>query len=69
MSDNQTEIQVRKFFSSQLWNSRVFQVDENMPWGSDALFTLQFVEESKRLGLAKGNVILKEYQVRDTHQQ
>ena len=56
-------------FSAQLRNSRVFQVDENMPWGSDALFTLQFVEESKRLGLAKGNVILKESQVRDTHQQ
>ena len=44
-------------------------MDENMPWGSDALFTLQFVEESKRLGLAKGKVILKESQVRDTHQQ
>jgi len=39
LSDNQTEI----------------QVDENMPWGSDALFTLQFVEESKRYAIHTSN--------------
>ena len=41
--------EMRKISCSQsIKNDNCDKVDENMPWGSDALFTLQFVEESRK---------------------
>ena len=63
LSDNKAEIHVRKNSlqktdkwederktsrSQSIKNDNCDKVDENMPWGSDALFTLQFVEESRK---------------------
>jgi len=45
----------RKRFARLSDNKTEIQVDENMPWGSDALFTLQFVEESKKYAIHTSN--------------
>jgi len=45
----------RKRFARLSDNKAEIHVDENMPWGSDALFTLQFVEESRKYAIHTSN--------------